>query len=163
MSLAIQPITIKAAQKWVSEHHRHLPRVRGGLWACAVTDNGRLCGVAVVGNPARMAQDGWTCEVTRCATDGTRNACSFLYARARRVAQMLGYHRVLTKTLPVEGGASLRAVEATQFGLTRDEEWGRKARPRKPAVLRGTKVRWNLLPAQVKADAILAAFHAEAA
>jgi hypothetical protein len=37
----------------------------------------------MVGRPvARMVDDGWTLEVNRVATDGTKNACSILYAAA---------------------------------------------------------------------------------
>jgi hypothetical protein len=41
---------------------------------------GSIVGVAIVGMPvARMLADGWTVEVTRLCTDGSRNACSMLY------------------------------------------------------------------------------------
>jgi len=53
--------------------------------------------------------DGATVEILRIATDGARNACSMLYGACRRVARALGYSRVITYTLPDEGGASLRA------------------------------------------------------
>ena len=51
-----------------------------------------------------------TLEVTRLCTDGTKNACSFLYGKAARAAFALGYRRIGTYTLPDEGGASLRAA-----------------------------------------------------
>ncbi|MFR8331722.1 MAG: XF1762 family protein [Oscillospiraceae bacterium] len=42
--------------------------------------NGRLAGVAIVGRPvSRYLDDGRTLEVNRLCTDGTKNACSFLY------------------------------------------------------------------------------------
>lgn len=144
--LRARPITIKAARRFNGEVHRKLKGCAGGLFAVACEDQlGTLRGVAIVGRPARTAQDGWTCEVTRCATDGARNACSFLYSIARRVAQTLGYRRVLTKSLPSEGGASFRALGLTPIGLTRDEEWDRPDRPRAPSKVRGRKLRWNLL------------------
>lgn len=49
-------------------------------------------------------------EVTRCATDGTKNACSFLYGLATDVARALGFVAIITYTLKEEGGASLRAL-----------------------------------------------------
>ena len=105
MSLTVAPITIKSAQRAVRLWHRHLKTVTGSLWAVSVVDeNDVLRGVAMVGRPARLAQDGWTCEVVRCATDGSPNACSLLYSTCRRIAQTMGYRRCLTKTLPEEGG-----------------------------------------------------------
>lgn len=116
MRLQVAPITVKAAKRAVKLWHRHLKRVTGGLFAVSVVDeNNMLRGVAIVGRPARLAQDGWTCEVVRCSTDGAKNACSLLYSTCRRVAQLLGYRRCLTKTLPEEGGVTSRAgVEAAR-------------------------------------------------
>ncbi len=147
MSLHTRPITIKAASNLVAKWHRHLPRVRGGLFAIGVEDReGVIRGVAVVGLPvARADMDGWTCEVTRVATDGTRNACSLLLSTARRVAQTLGWRRCLTKTLPEEGGASLRALGLKPVGTTRGGEWDRPSRRRAPARRPQRKTRWDLL------------------
>lgn len=146
MSLRVAPITVKAATAAVRQWHRHLPRVTGGLWATSVVDEAdTLRGVAIVGRPARLAQDGWTCEVIRCATDGTRNACSLLYSTCRRAAQTLGYRRCLTKTLPEEGGASLLALGLEPIGLTRGGEWSRPSRPRAKAARAEPKTQWDLL------------------
>lgn len=146
MKLSVAPITVKAAAAAVRLWHRHLKKVTGGLWATSVVDeNDVLRGVAIVGRPARLAQDGWTCEVIRCATDGTRNACSLLYSTCRRVAQTLGYRRCLTKTLPEEGGASLRALGLEPIGLTRGGEWSRPSRKREAAVRPEPKTQWDLL------------------
>lgn len=146
MSLSVTPITVKAAQWWCLGVHRHLPAVQGGLFAVAVLDGDRPAGVAIVGHPARTIQDGWTACVLRVATDGTRNACSFLYGRCRRVAQVLGYRRLLTYTLPEEGGASLRAVAAREAGLTEGRTWSRPSRARAAPVRGEPKTRWELLP-----------------
>ena len=73
--------------------------------------DGRLAGVAIVGRPvSRYLDDGKTLEVNRLCTDGTKNACSFLYAAAARAARAMGYQRIITYTLDTEGGASLRAA-----------------------------------------------------
>jgi hypothetical protein len=75
------------------------------------TDDGMLVGVVIVGRPvARLFDNGQTLEVTRVATDETRNACSLLYAAAWRAAKALGYTRLITYTQQEEGGASLRAA-----------------------------------------------------
>ena len=47
--------------------------------------NGHLAGVAIVGRPvSRYLDNGLTLEVNRLCTDGTKNACSFLYGAAAR-------------------------------------------------------------------------------
>src|SRR3954454_25013472 len=83
--------------------------------------------------------------VLRVATDGTPNACSFLYARCARIARLMGYERVITYTLQSEGGASLRAVGAKPTGPLLSHEWGNPTRPRKSQpVYREPKFRWEL-------------------
>lgn len=148
--MQLRPITIRAAKRVVSELHRHLEPPQGAVFALSVWNDGQLVGVALVGRPvARMTalkgerEHKPAIEVIRVATDGTRNACSFLYARAKRAAQALGYVRVLTKTLPAESGASLRAVGARLEGETRAQQWDRANRRRsmKPMT---PKLRWDL-------------------
>jgi DNA adenine methylase len=80
-------------------------------FALGVTDGPTLVGVATVGRPvARHLDDGVTAEITRVATDGTRNANSMLYAACWRAARAMGYQRLLTYTQHAETGASLRAA-----------------------------------------------------
>ena len=77
----------------------------------AADDGDVLRAVAIVGRPvARHFDDGHTLEVNRVATDGTRNANSFLYGACARAAFALGYRRLITYTQAEEGGASLRAA-----------------------------------------------------
>lgn len=59
---------------------------------------------------ARHLDDGWTLEVNRLCTDGTRNACSMLYAAAWRAARAMGYKRLIPYILDTESGTSLRAA-----------------------------------------------------
>ena len=69
--------------------------------------------MAIAGRPvARRLDDGKTLEVLRVCTDGTPNANSFLYGRVKRIAQLMGYEKIITYTLEEESGASLRAVGA---------------------------------------------------
>lgn len=60
--------------------------------------------------PNRNSDDGLTCEVVRCATDGYRNACSALYGAAARIAREMGFSRIITYTLDSESGDSMRAL-----------------------------------------------------
>jgi hypothetical protein len=146
----LRPISIKVAKRVVRDWHRHLDAPQGARFALSAWKDGQLVGVALVGNPiARLTmlkgqtEDKPAIEVIRVATDGTHNACSFLYSRAKRAAQALGYVRVLTKTLPEESGASLRAVGATFKGECRAQQWDRENRHRSEKPMTA-KLRWDL-------------------
>lgn len=143
MSLTVRPITLRAANEFVVEHHRHHKPARGCVFCASVWDD-RLVGVAIVGRPvARGLQDGATCEVVRVCTDGTPNACSKLYGTVARAARALGYTRIVTYTLAEEGGASLRAagwkVDAERTG---GGSWHTPSRPRVSTHPLQPKVRW---------------------
>ena len=117
--LQIVPISFAEACAFIVEHHRHHRPPRGMKLCLAVAQDGDICGVVTVGRPvARNLNDGWTLEVNRVATDGTKNACSMLYAAAWRAVKALGYRRLVTYTLPHEGGASLRAANWKLIGIT---------------------------------------------
>src|SRR5919109_720061 len=94
------PLHLKEANAFVAQHHRHnLPTV-GGKFALGAAQDGRLVGVAIAGRPiCRRLDDGQTLEILRVATDGTTNACSFLYARWARIARLMGYTKIITYTL----------------------------------------------------------------
>ncbi|WCM21433.1 hypothetical protein NDK50_08275 [Paraburkholderia bryophila] len=146
MSLVIVPTTLAEANAFVSQHHRHHKPVIGHKFSIAAAERERVHGVAIVGRPvARGNDDGLTLEVNRCCTDGTRNACSMLYGAAWRAAKAMGYRRLITYTLPAEGGASLRAAGWTLIGERGGGNWNTPARPRidTDAVLRGQKLLWE--------------------
>ena len=146
MSLRLVPITLKEASRFVAEHHRHHQPPRGGLFAVACADQ-VVRAVAIIGRPvARMSADGFTAEVTRLASDGARNACSMLYAAAWRACRALGYRRLITYTLPSEGGASLRAAGWVVVGQTRPGNWHRENRPRVDLHANQSKLRWEPAP-----------------
>lgn len=144
MSLDAVPIKLSDANAFVSMHHRrHKPVVGHKFSIGAVRDN-KIVGVVIVGRPvARLRDDGETLEVTRLCTDGTRNACSFLYGTAARAAFALGYRRIGTYTLPDEGGASLRATGWKLIGERGGGTWVRKDRPRADAHPLGAKLLWE--------------------
>lgn len=109
-----------------------MPPPQGGKFAIrAVTDRGQTVGVAICGRPvAREEDDGVTMEVTRLATDGTPNACSLLYAAARRVGQAMGYERFLTYIEDDETGVSLSACGWKQTRTVAARSWSRPKRSR---------------------------------
>ena len=141
----MQPITLREARAFVSRVHRHHKAPQGGLFAVAASEGEEVVGVAIVGRPvARMLNDGWTAEVVRLATTGARNACSMLYAAAWRAARALGYRRLVTYTLPEEGGASLRASGWRLIGEAGGGTWNRKGRPRVDLHPTQAKFRWEM-------------------
>lgn len=143
--MVLRWISIRKAKRVVAEWHRHLEAPQGAIVAIAAWDGDRLVGVTMIGRPpARRSDDGQTAEVIRVATDGTRNACSFLYSRAKRLAQAMGFTKVKTKTLPGESGASLRAVGAVFDGLSRGGSWDRVNRARESSAPTCQKLRWDL-------------------
>lgn len=143
MTLRVVPCTQRQAKGYVRDHHRHNAPPQGGLFALAAMDGDRLCGVAIIGRPvARGLDDGLTVEITRICTDGTRNACSLLYGRARRAAFALGYRRVVTYTRTDEGGASLRAAGMAVCAQVRAEDWDRPSRRRERAP-KQARIRWE--------------------
>lgn len=112
MSFVIAPCSLAAASAFVAQYHRHHRPARGHKMSLALHEgDGWLHGVAVLGRPLSYRLDnGQTWEVTRLCTDGTRNACSALYAAAARAARAAGMTRLVTYTFEEEGGASLRAA-----------------------------------------------------
>lgn len=145
--LIIVPITKAEAQEYVENYHRHLGKVSTSIFVigCAVEETNTICGVAMVGMPvARMINDGWTLEVNRCCTDGTRNATSMLYAACWRAARAMGYKRLITYTHVSESGESLRGAGWKVVGEVKGQSWHRKSRP---AVDKGPltdKFKWEI-------------------
>ena len=74
--MKVVPITLKQANAYVIQNHRHHSKVQGCKFCIgAVDDNGELRGVAITGRPvSRYLDDGATAEITRLCTDGYRNA-----------------------------------------------------------------------------------------
>lgn len=145
--LSITPINLNEANAFIVNYHRHHRPVTGAKFAVAVSDQeGQVRGVAIVGRPiARLLDDGWTLEVNRVCTDGTRNACSMLYGAAWRASRAMGYKRLITYTLPEEGGSSLRGAGWKVLGRRGGGNWNVPSRPRvdTDSLLRGQKLLWE--------------------
>ncbi|MEU9245376.1 XF1762 family protein [Streptomyces sp. NPDC048385] len=110
--LHLVPVRSQQAKEFVRTWHRRHPPPAGQIFAVgAANAAGVLRAVAIVGRPvARHLDDGATLEVTRTASDGTRNANSLLYGASWRAAKALGYRRLVTYTQDGESGASLRGA-----------------------------------------------------
>lgn len=140
------PTSLEEANAFVAEHHRHHQPVTGHKFSVAIADyDGKVRGVAIVSRPvSRMLDNGWTLEVSRCCTDGIRNGCSILYRTAWRAARAMGYRRLITYTLPEEGGSSLKGAGFRLLGERGGGSWSRKNRPRFDAHPTQAKWLWEL-------------------
>ena len=141
-------ISLDEANAFVGLLHRHHPPVVGHLFSIGGFIGGNLVGVVIVGRPvSRMRDDGLTAEVTRLCTDGTRNACSFLYGRASKAAFALGFTKIGTYTLATETGESLRGAGWTLIGHRGGGEWSSPSRPRQSMKSpTGIKLLWEKSP-----------------
>jgi hypothetical protein len=144
--LRLKPITFRQAKAFIKEHHRHHKPPQGHKFSIGVVQGDRLVGVVTVGRPVnRTLDDGWTAEVTRCCTDGTKNACSMLYGAAWRAAKAMGYIRIVTYTLITEEGTSLKAAGWTRTVHVRHVPWKNKSRPDRAEQQAIDKWRWEVL------------------
>lgn len=129
--LTVRHMELADANAYVTEYHRYHKAVRGHRFSLACYEDGRLCGVAIVGRPrSRWINQRTTVEVLRLCTDGTQNACSKLYGACRRAAKALGYDRLITYILEDEGGKSLLASGFSYCYTNKGGSWNQPGRPR---------------------------------
>lgn len=141
MTLHVRPSTLAEANDLVRRWHRHRRKrvvvhrfsIAAVLTPACAPD--RIVGAAIVANPvARALDDGFTAEVRRLVTDGTRNACSMLYGACWRTWRAMGGRRLVTYTLASEPGTTLRAAGWRPLYETRARAkgWDCVSRPRDP-------------------------------
>lgn len=142
--MRLSPISREQAAKYITNMHRHHDPVTCDKYRVAAVDSsGNMIGVVQVGNPvARALCDGYTLEVVRLCTDGTRNVCSYLYSAAARIARDMGYRKIITYILDTEDGSSLRAAGWHKEADTRGHIWSCPSRPRKTTAPTCNKQRW---------------------
>lgn len=148
--LRVEPISLRAANAYVEQYHRHHKAARGHKFSVSVKDHdGEIRGVGIAGRPvSRMLdQDGYL-EVVRVCTDGTKNACSMIYGALRRAGIALGYpaHKIITYTLESEPGGSLRAAGWHDDGRAGGGSWDRPSRGRVDTAPTEVKRRWRAAP-----------------
>lgn len=145
--LDLVPITLAEANAFVEQKHRHHGKTAGHKFSVAVadTETKEIVGVAIVGRPvSRFLDDGWTLEVNRLCTDGTKNACSMLYAAAWRAARAMGYKKLVTYILESESGTSLKAAGWKCIGKAGGLRWTGKRRPQVDLCPAQMKIRWEI-------------------
>lgn len=144
MPLELVPLNLYEANQLVLRWHRHNQPVPGAKFSIGACIEGEIVGVAIVGRPvARHMDDGWTLEVNRTCTDGSRNVNSFLYAASWRAARALGYRKLITYTLTTESGVSLRAAAWKVIGEVAARSWNTPSRPRVDRHTIGDRLLWE--------------------
>ena len=144
------PVTLRAANDFVNKYHRHNKAVVGHKFSIGLEEDGELIGVGIAGRPvARMLDNSRNIEIVRvCIKEGHKNACSKMYARMKRLAQLMGYEKIITYTLKSESQSSLKAIGAIPESVITPYQWDRAKRRRKPQdVYNEDKIRWELNPA----------------
>jgi hypothetical protein len=139
------PLTLAQANALVSALHRHHKPARGHRFSIGARHDGRMVAAVIVGRPVARALDQYAiAEVTRLVSDGTPNACSFLYGRAAQAAKAMGFTSIQTYTLVTEPGTSLRAAGWACEGSPRPHGKGWTSRKgRRDDQPTETKVRWR--------------------
>lgn len=151
MNLIAVPITLRQANDFVEQFHRHNRRTSrdGGKFAVGAS-TGELVGVAIVGKPiARLLDDGWTAEVLRacCNDHAPKGTNSFLYGCCWRAWRAMGGRKLITYTLTTESGASLRGAGWTVVAECKPGTWSREkaGRLREWQPIYGqAKLRWEI-------------------
>ena len=120
--LRLKPISLRDANEYVRQHHRHHKPVAGHKFSIGCEADGELVGVIIAGRPvSRYLDDGFTLEVTRLCTNGAKNACSFLYG----------------------AGASLRAAGWLCQGKAGGLRWTGKRQPKEDQYPAQMKLRYE--------------------
>lgn len=147
--LEVIPITLREANDFVAQFHRHNGRTsrNGGKFAVGLTTGTELIGVAIVGLPiARLLNDGRTAEVTRvCVLDhAQKGACSKLYSACWKAWRAMGGKRIVTYTLQSESGSSLKGAGFKIVAQCKPGSWNRIGRERDWQPIYGQKkIRWS--------------------
>jgi len=147
--MQIVPMTLKEANEFVLNFHRHNRPTVGGKWAIGLEHEGELVGVAIVGRAiARKMDDRFVAEVLRTCTNekAPKGAVSKLYAACWRAWRAMGGRKMITYTLKEESGASLRGAGWKVIAEIRPSgNWGSSKRYREWQPIFGQmKLRWEI-------------------
>jgi hypothetical protein len=140
------PLTLKDANKFVNQYHRHSKNCRGHRFSIGAIYKDELVGVAIIGRPiARKLDQKLIAEVLRNCVKPTapKGTCSFLYSKAIQVWQVLGGKKVITYTLETEPGSSLKAVNFNAAAKTGFFKGGWQNRDNRREYTPIRKIRWE--------------------
>lgn len=155
--LYVVPCSKKAASDFIYHVHRHhLPLEFGTYYLAVCTPDGNVHGVAVIGRTVTQhlklpgIPNEWIQEVRRVATDGHPNSCSALYGAAWRFVREMGYRGLVSYTLPVEGGSSLRALGWEQVDDVGGNSWAHRGSRGVDIHPTTAKTRWQVYLPETK-------------
>ena len=138
----IRNIPLKEANEFVNKYHRHHKGTVGCKFAIGLYECEKLIGVAICGRPvSRHLDNGKICEINRLCTQGGSNACSQLYGACARIAQAMGYKKIITYILKSESGISLKASNFVCEGEAGGTHWTGK-RNKGQEIPSEMKTRW---------------------
>ena len=143
----------RQVNSFIRAYHRHCDTVSGWKYAISIRDDLSVFGILVVGRPVnRHVQDGETLEITRVAlmSGAPKNSATMLIGAAGRSAKAQGYRRLVTYTLEIEEGISLRASGYTPKYLTKSRQHDTPSRKRHRLPVDGPlivndKIFWELI------------------
>jgi hypothetical protein len=148
MNYKFKPISLKSANNFVSQYHRHNKPVAGHKFSIGLTDDtGQLIGVGICGRPvARMLDDSKTLEISRvCVIPEHKNANSMIYGRLVKIARLFGFEKIITYSLTTESAATMKAIGAVKENTVKPREWSCPSRQRKSQdIYKSEKIRWSL-------------------
>jgi len=129
MMFKVVHLELVEANEFIKKHHRHIDEIQGHRFSIGCTYKEKLIGVAVSGRPiSRHYDQSKVIEVTRLCTDGTENACSFLYSMCAKASKYLGYERIQSYILESELGSSLEASNFIYSHTSEISRWNKYKR-----------------------------------
>ena len=142
------PLTLKEANAFVKEHHRHSKLCIGHRFSLGAVYQDELVGAAIIGRAInRYLDNRFTAEILRnCVLEkAPKGTCSFLYSKAIQVWQVLGGKKVITYTLESEKGSSLKAVNFKRAAKTPlfKNGWTNRNNRVLPDTQKIRKIRWE--------------------
>ncbi len=140
--LRLRP-SLRDANEYVRQHHRHHKPVAGHKFSIGCEADGELVGVIIAGRPvSRYLDDGFTLMLQGYAPTERRTLAAF-YGAAARAAAAMGYKRIITYTLESENGASLRASGWICQGKAGGLRWTGKRQPKEDQYPAQMKLRYE--------------------
>ena len=147
VKLELVPISIREANEYVRNFHRHNKPTQGAKFAIGCSDGQELVGVAIVGRPVSPSlDDGFTAEITRVCTrdESPKHVCSKLYAASWRAWKAMGGRKIITYTLQSESGSSVKAAGFKVIAETKPGTWHKYREREWQPVYGQLKFRWEI-------------------